>query len=206
MKKKLNSNPISEFDLLSKNGVWDYYRAGDRSWYTHDPEWVRKLKNTLLAWANKESSLEIQQFIATYKIPSTSYERALDKNPDLKEIHKEVMRILGTRKKIGALTRKFSTEMVLKDLHTYLPEWHEDVNKYHSKLKAEAEAAALVVDQKRLEGLIIQEGADRDLLKEKEKRLDDLYQELKKRLEADESAALEKDVEKEIRAVLKKDE
>lgn len=195
MKKKLTSNPISEIDLLSKPETW-HYSHKDQLDYISDDRWRKKVINTLLLWAEKESHMTLGRFLFTYKIPRATFYKAAKKYDDLKEVHTEVMSILGLRRQEGALKKKLSETMVLKDLHVYLPEWHE-VNEYHKKLKQD-EAIAVA---ERLAAKPIIGDPYANLRKEEEEITKRIFEKVKAKLSEEEIAAMQAEAIKEYKAV-----
>ena len=99
-------------------------------------DWRLRFIYTLLEWAMKDDSLEITDFALEMKMRrQTIYEWA-DKYPDIKQAMDQARLMIASRRKKGALTKKFDKDVVFKDLHKYDPEWLE-INKYHSDMKTE---------------------------------------------------------------------
>lgn len=196
MSKKITTNITPKSDLLSKNRTWQYAYENE-SQYTNDPEWRRKFVNTLFEWADKKTSIEIGSFLREYRIPKETFYSCLDKDyPEVKRAHKEVMGILGYRKKEAALRRGLSELMVLRDLHKYLPEWHE-INEYHKKLK-EDEAIAVA---ERLAAKPIIGDPYANLRKEEEEITKRIFEKVKAKLSEEEIATMQAEALKEYKAM-----
>jgi hypothetical protein len=104
-------------------------------------DWRKRFIFTLLEWASKDDSLEITDFAIEMKMHRSMLYRWVEKHSDIKEAFGMAKLMIASRRKKGALTRKFDKDVVFKDLHKYDPEWH-DINKYHSDMKKEEEKQA----------------------------------------------------------------
>ncbi len=101
-----------------------------------DPEWRQRLIHTLYRWVDREESLEINQFCMHYKLPYQTLNNWIDEYPELKSAYTNVKLHLATKRRMGAVHKKFSETMILRDLHLYDPEWHF-INKYHKDMSTD---------------------------------------------------------------------
>jgi hypothetical protein len=140
--KKEADNHTIEIKPLTNVSTWSDFVANDAYMlFPNKLDWRQRFTYTLLEWASKEDSLEITDFTIAMKMRrATLYEWA-DKHKDIKDAFEMAKLILASRRKKGALLRKFDKDVVFKDLHKYDPEWHE-INKYHSDMKKEEEKQA----------------------------------------------------------------
>lgn len=137
--KKKTDNHTIDVKPLTNVSTWSDFVANDAYMlFPGKQDWCQRFACTLLEWASKEDSLEITDFAIEMKMRrATIYEWA-NKHKDIKEAFDMAKLILASRRKKGALTRKFDKDVVFKDLHKYDPEWH-DINKYHSDMKKDEE-------------------------------------------------------------------
>jgi hypothetical protein len=126
-----NTDPIE----LSKSRTWENFIDKDVFLiYPGKNESRKRFMLAMLRWAEQEDSLEITDFAIEMRIRrQTIYEWA-EKYQDLKETFEFVKLMLGSRKRKGALLRKYDKDVAFKDMHKYDPEWLE-INQYHAKLK-----------------------------------------------------------------------
>ena len=131
------SNNNTEIKSLTNVRTWKEFMENDA--YMQFPEkhdWRQRFIYTMLEWAMKDDSLEITDFALDMKMRrSTVYDWA-NKYPDIMDALNQARLMIASRRKKGALTKKFDKDVVFKDLHKYDPEWLE-INKYHSDMKTE---------------------------------------------------------------------
>jgi hypothetical protein len=131
--------PTLEIHPLANNRTW--MEALQDSAFMMFPErddWRKRFIYTMLEWASREDSLEITDFAIEMKMHRSMLYRWIGKWQDIKESFEIAKLMIASRRKKGALTRKFDKDVVFKDLHKYDSEWLE-VNKYHSDMKKEEE-------------------------------------------------------------------
>lgn len=133
-KKNLSNN--TQLPETRKRTWADCIKNSSFELFPGKDDWRQRFVNDMYEWAQKDDSLEIQQF--TMKMcmrRQTLYEWA-NQYPEIKEALCEVRLILASRRRIGALKKDFDKEVVFKDLHKLDPEWLE-INKYHADLKTQ---------------------------------------------------------------------
>jgi hypothetical protein len=104
-------------------------------------DWRKRFILTLLEWASKEDSLEIGDFILEMKMHKSMFCRWMKNYPDISDAYDHAKLLIASRRRKGALTRKFDKEVVFRDIHRYDPEWLE-INKYHSEMKKDEDKQA----------------------------------------------------------------
>jgi len=131
--------PKDNIDIqpLTNTRTWrDFINNDSFMFFPEKQDWRKRFICTILEWASKEDSLEITDFAIEMKMRrSTIYDWA-NKYPEIKEALDQARLMIASRRKKGALVRKFDKDVVFKDLHKYDPEWLE-INKYHSDMKTE---------------------------------------------------------------------
>lgn len=146
MSKKINKKDTStELKIISKPSTW--HEALQRESWLYFPDkqdWRERLINTMYEWAQLDDSLEITQFCIEWKIPRRTLYGWRDAHPDIKQAIDDIKIILGNRRRLGVIHKKFDKDMVLKDMHCYDPEWLE-INKYHAELKRQEEVQKGIV-------------------------------------------------------------
>lgn len=139
--KKIPQNN-TELEPLTNTSTWRDFLNNDS--FMHFPEkhdWRKRFACTLLTWASKEDSLEITDFALEMKMRRSTINEWANKYSDIKDAFDLARLMIASRRKKGALTRKFDKDVVFKDLHRYDPEWLE-INKYHSDMKKEEDKQA----------------------------------------------------------------
>jgi hypothetical protein len=104
--------------------------------YPSKEEWRKRFICTLLSWADREESLEVSDFPLEMKMHRSLLYEWVAKYPDIKEAWDIVKLKIASKRRKGALTRKYDKDVVFRDMHKYDPEWLE-INKYHADLKKE---------------------------------------------------------------------
>lgn len=135
MKKPKTSHPTTDNGLLAKNHT--YTDLIDNEAFIFFPEkdnWRKRLIFTLEKWVEKDSSVELQQFYEEYKIPRLTVNDWRNKYKEVGEAFDRAKLTIASRRRMGALTKKYDKDMVLRDIHRYDDEWLE-INKYHADLK-----------------------------------------------------------------------
>lgn len=139
--KEIPNNSI-EIKPLTNTRTWTDFIQNDA--YMQFPErqdWRNRFIYTLLEWAQKEDSIEITDFALDMKMRRKTINEWCLRYDDIKEAYEEAKLRIASRRKKGALTKRFDKDVVFKDLHRYDPEWLE-INKYHSDMKKEEEKQA----------------------------------------------------------------
>ena len=135
--EKKPTNHTKDLQPLSNTRTWREFMDNDA--YMQFPgkdDWRQRFMYTLLEWASKEDSLEITDFALEMKMRRATIYDWASRYPDLKDALDFARLMIGSRRRKGALTRKFDKDVVFKDMNKYDPEWLE-INKYHSDIKKE---------------------------------------------------------------------
>lgn len=131
-----------QISTLSKERTWmDFAKGQSLLMNPGKTEWRLRFINTLLMWAEKESSLEIIQFCIEYKMGrSTLYEWA-EKYKDISSALSHARLMIACHRRVGSMRKELDGGHAYRDMHLYDPEWHA-VNKYHNDMKVEQEKQA----------------------------------------------------------------
>lgn len=141
-KKAKKSNISIELHPLSSNRTWlEHVQDNAFMMFPEQNDWRKRFILTLLEWASKDDSLDITDFPLEMKMHRSMFYRWIATYQDIKEASEIAKLMLASRRKKGALTRKFDKDVVFKDLHKYDPEWLE-INRYHSEMKRDEEKQA----------------------------------------------------------------
>lgn len=136
------TNNSTDIKPLSKPVSWnDYLNNKAYMEFPEKDDWRKRFTCTMLEWASQEDSLEITDFMIEMKMHRQTLYKWADKYEDIREALDITRLILGSRRRKGALTRKYDKDMALRDMHCYDPEWLA-INKYHSDMKKEEEKQA----------------------------------------------------------------
>jgi hypothetical protein len=139
--KEIPNNNIEIKPLTNKRTWTDFIQNDAYMEFPQKQDWRQRFICTLLEWASLETSVEITDFALEMKMRRQTVKDWAAKYPDIKDAYDQAKLMIGSRKRKGALTRKFDKDVVFKDLHRYDPEWLE-INKYHSDMKKEEEKMA----------------------------------------------------------------
>jgi hypothetical protein len=142
-KKSLKTNNDSiALTSLSNNRTWiEMIQDNAFMMFPEKDDWRKRFSLTLMEWAAREDSLDITDFTLEMKMHRSMFYRWIDKYPDIKQTYETAKLMLASRRRKGALTKRFDKDVVFKDLHKYDSEWLE-INKYHSDMKKDEEKQA----------------------------------------------------------------
>lgn len=133
------TNNTKKIQLLTTSGTWCEFINNDALMlFPEKEDWRKRFIYTLLDWASKDDSLEITDFAIEMKMHRRTLYKWSDQYTEIKDALDLARLIIGSRRRKGALTRKFDKDVAFKDMHCYDPEWHA-INKYHSDMKKEEE-------------------------------------------------------------------
>lgn len=103
-------------------------------------EGIERIAAELVNWArNNDDALKIAQFWNDKGINHQDFYRWMEWSPALKSAHEITMSILGTRREIGAIQKKFDTGMISFTMPFYDKNWKDNVE-WRSSLKAKEAA------------------------------------------------------------------
>lgn len=136
------SKPNTPPEKLTKNGSYmDYLSDEAFRLFPGKEDWRKRLCASIYAFPEEKDEfglhvVEVLQFCDLYKIPYKTYCNWVNAYDDVRQAHETMKLKLGSRRRVGALHRRYDKDIVFKDLHKYDPEWDE-VNKYHAALKTD---------------------------------------------------------------------
>lgn len=139
--KKIQNNLVIQ--PLSKKS-WSEIIADRETRYlsynNYDKSYAERIELTLRLWVEEPDSLSIVQFCAEYKIDYDHLKTMTDKFDFLQQTLKDIKRVLGERRKMGALKKIYHADTAFRDIHLYDPDWAKDVDKYHDDRKKEIDS------------------------------------------------------------------
>lgn len=138
-KVKKSSTPLEPFPM---NLSWADYVSGEANKaFPETKNLVKRVALALLMWAEREDSLELVDFALGMKMDRQKlYDWSWRYPEEFGRAYEKAKLMIGSRRRKGALARKFSESMVLKDAHVYDSEW-DAINKYHADLRERIAAA-----------------------------------------------------------------
>lgn len=143
-KKKENKKAISKEIVIVEENVdckpvfiEEYYNVHTRQYHPATVKFVESQCIKLKEWADQEDSLNISDFIDSQGYNPATFYRWCDKFPQLHETHQYAIRRLGSRREMGALTRKFDASTVHRTLGYYHYIWRQETIAL-AKLKEES--------------------------------------------------------------------
>jgi len=137
MKRKTSHNSIKK-DSVSKKGYVFFDDYTDLFTFKKVPiseAYIDRLATELLDWAlNNDDALKMSQFYLGKGISYHSFSRWLKRSKNLEEAHNSALKLLGNRREIGAIKKKYDTSMIATMMPKYDEDWKE-VIEWRSKLK-----------------------------------------------------------------------
>lgn len=106
-------------------------------------DWINLLAEKLVTWArDDDKALKLTQFYSLHGLAHSTMEKWRRKFPQLNEAAQVAKRMLGDRREIGALEKRYDASTVHKMMLHYDKSW-KDVEEWRSKLKASEQSAAM---------------------------------------------------------------
>ncbi len=100
-------------------------------------ETLDHLAEKLLKWArDNDEALKLSQFYHREGVDGTDFYAWCEKNENLKRAHKNALEMIGNRREILGLKKKFDSGLVSTTMPLYDKSWRE-VHEWKAKLKAE---------------------------------------------------------------------
>ena len=144
LKKTKTKAPVSKaqtinnsFDiqvLTNVRSISDFVKNDAYMYFPDKLDWRNRFCATVIECAEREDSLELVDFILEIRMGKTTFNEWQNRYPDIKEAVDFARLKIGSRKRKGALYRKYDKDVVFKDMHKYDPDWLE-INKYHSDMR-----------------------------------------------------------------------
>lgn len=138
--KKATSNKITVIEeTIDAQPVLidEYYNVHTRQYHPATVKFVESQCIKLKEWADQEDSLNLYDFIDNQGYNPATFYKWCDKFPQLHETHQYAIRRLGSRREMGALTRKFDASTVHRTLGYYHYIWRQETAAL-AKLKEES--------------------------------------------------------------------
>lgn len=140
MAKRSNPN-TPPVELPKDCSYLEYLKEDAFRFFPGKQEWRSRVCASLYSFPEEKDEfkmpvVEVMQFCELYKIPYTTLLMWVNMYDDISHAYKYMKLRLASRRRIGALHRRYDKDVVFKDLHNYDPEW-DAVNKYHAALKTD---------------------------------------------------------------------
>lgn len=134
-----NANPTTKESKVTKR--WNSLIGN--SWRDNKPhpDALKDLAKRMRAWAQKNTSLRLDDFLDEENIPTSAYSTWWDECPELKDAHDLALRRLASRREKLAFFKQADREMFLRTQHLYDPKWDKEVNQYTKSLRFEEDVA-----------------------------------------------------------------
>lgn len=145
MKKEIKKVKTSTKILKPSNKphskwVCDYRNINSAETVIATEAFIEGVGKNLLDWANQDSSLVHSDFLTSRGIPRRTYYDWVDKFPFFKDCHDSAKSIIGSRREIGAIDRRFNENVVSRMAGFYSQDW-KDMEEWRSKMKTEQAAS-----------------------------------------------------------------
>jgi hypothetical protein len=151
--KNLNHKKIEGKENKNHKGEFVYYgehySVHTRQYHATTKKFIEIESQRMIDWANLEDSLLIQDFYNKGGYSMRQFYDWCDKFPEFKEAHEYAMSMLGSRRELGALTRRFDAGTVHRTLGAYSKIWREQTREL-AQMKEDAashEAKVIVIER-----------------------------------------------------------
>lgn len=112
-------------------------------------KWIQWLAQELIKWAvQDDNALKLTQFYTLHGICSADIRRWMERSDYLKRAHAFAKLVIGDRREVGAINRKYETTMIKMMMPAYDPEWAQREQE-QSKLRnpdAQAMTGQLIIE------------------------------------------------------------
>jgi hypothetical protein len=128
VKKKIakTSEPNTSNTTPTKNGWFDYLNIFSQEMCPMNHEGIQRLATEIIEWAqNDDEALKVSQFFLKKGIGQTTWVTWCSTFPSLQEAHNNARTIIGNRREIGALKKKYDSGIVATSMAHYDKEWRE---------------------------------------------------------------------------------
>lgn len=120
--------------LTNRRSIADFVKNDAYMYFPDKLDWRNRFCATVMEWAEREDSLELVDFVLEIRMLRKTFNEWQEKYPDIKEAVDFARLMIGSRKRKGALYRKYDKDVAFRDMHKYDPDWLE-INKYHSDMR-----------------------------------------------------------------------
>lgn len=134
-----NTNPTTKENKTTKR--WNPLVGNSWGDSKPHPDVLKDLAKRLRAWAQKDTSLRLDDFLDEENVPPSRYYTWRDECPELKDTHEFALRRLASRREKLALFNQTNKEIFLRTQHMYDPKWDKEVNQYSKSLRLEEDVA-----------------------------------------------------------------
>lgn len=108
---------------------WNEFRTKPMS-----ERFIVKLGHEFVHWCKNSKSIIAGQFFSEKGIDHRTYYRWMDRCPEFEKAYRHGLSILGNKREVGAIEKRYSEKMVMHRMHAYDPEW-KDSDKYQASLR-----------------------------------------------------------------------
>lgn len=127
----------------------EHYSVHTKQYHPTTKRFIELEADRLVQWADQEDSLMIQDFWLRAGYSDYSFYNWVDKFPEFKHAHEYAMARLGSRRELGAMTRKFDPSTIHRTLGAYNKIWKQETVAL-AKMKEDAaanETKVLVIER-----------------------------------------------------------
>jgi len=111
--------------------------------------WLDALAQDLYTWArDDDNALKLTQFYTTRGIANATMMKWIEVSPKLKAAHAAALQMIGDRRELGVIHRKYDSAMIAPMMYYYDNAWKQNAQwREDLKAKAKANAEAAVATQ-----------------------------------------------------------
>lgn len=127
----------------------EYFSVHTRQYHPITLKFIERETQRLIDWANEEDSLIIQKFWLSGGYSKAQFYVWINQFPEFAHAHEYAMTLIGTRRELGAMTRKFDASTIHRTLGRYNHIWKEETQEL-ARLKDDAaqnEAKVVVIER-----------------------------------------------------------
>lgn len=128
----------------------EYYSVHSRQYHATTRRFIEIESQRLVDWANQDDSLIIQDFYNKGGYSTGQFYDWCEKFPEFKQAHEYAMSMLGSRRELGAMTRKYDAGTIHRTLGAYSKIWRDQTREL-AKLKEDNAGETKVIIIENLE-------------------------------------------------------
>lgn len=98
--------------------------------------YLEQFADEMLEWSKSDDSLKITQYYNLKLIHNTIVDKWMERCPRLRQAHDLALQIIGARREIGALNKKFDATMIMRSMPLYDKAWR-NIEEWRANIGAE---------------------------------------------------------------------
>lgn len=138
MARKISNSSKSTVDKAKpekKRSIYlgDYYCMKELQPRPVTEALLKMIAEKLIEWAQYEDSMSMTSFLQALSMDRSDYNRWRERSEELRRADAYARALIGNRRELGAITRKYDGSMIKYSLWQYAPEYKESAE-FHARL------------------------------------------------------------------------